>query len=88
MSKVSLKKEKIKYCIEYDDNHLFKYKICKTLSPDVKECDVYHKKMVELVIDNESYVSPRKNSRLSSESYVSSKSYVSICAPNGFKLEV
>lgn len=56
MSKVP--KEKFKYCIEYtDDKGLFKYKICKTLLPEVKECDIYHKKMIELLIDRKSYAS-------------------------------
>jgi hypothetical protein len=43
---------KLKYCIEYEDSKsLFKYKICKKVITEEKECDIYHKKMLELVID-------------------------------------
>jgi hypothetical protein len=47
--------ESYKYCIEgesRDGNRLFKYRICRKVFPDKKECDVYYKKIKELNIDS------------------------------------
>jgi len=40
--------ESYKYCIEYESNGIFKYKICRKVLPDMKECDIYYKKIKEL----------------------------------------
>jgi len=55
MSESRTRPESYKYCIEgetRDSNGLFKYKICRKVFPDTKDCGMYYKKIKELNIDS------------------------------------